>query len=338
MVTMMLMLRLIDDDDNVDVNVDWWWDIIVLMDIISVAYCCLLTSGNYSNHRNNEQPVALDFDSYKLLNADFVMIDNQDKFDNHTDYKAFATRGDPWENNLFSLRNSIRALYSLYRLSCSITNSDKEYSHIVFLRPDVIYLNKLPFGLLHTNPNTLLVPDFHRSCQGGEYNDRMAMGNKHSALAYGMRFKVSKHGEGAGTGAAMIDSDGWRNIYVSFFTHTHTHSLSLSLSLCLLKDALAFSRIHTLHSERFLYQTLRNQNVRVLEFPFRFRRVRSNGEVHSRDKGIMTVQQQANKKRKIDPFYIKMFYKHDQNDKENIYCSPNERLKVSINTTKRDKK
>jgi hypothetical protein len=66
----------------------------------------------------------------------------------------------------------------------------KQVDAVVFLRPDVQIISELPvylvprFGL---GSQTVFVPDFHRSCDGGELNDRMAMGNLPAALAYGKR-------------------------------------------------------------------------------------------------------------------------------------------------------
>ena len=58
----------------------------------------------------------------------------------------------------------------------------------VFVRPDMQIVNELPVFLVRRfSASTIFVPDFHRSCEGGELNDRMAMGNLPAALAYGQR-------------------------------------------------------------------------------------------------------------------------------------------------------
>jgi len=80
-------------------------------------------------------------------------------------------------------------------------------SPVVLLRPDLLLLNPLPVqllfppeptppGQLESTPNgpplrpphTLFTADFHRSCAGGEYNDRFAMAPPALALAYTGRF------------------------------------------------------------------------------------------------------------------------------------------------------
>ena len=52
----------------------------------------------------------------------YISID-QDAFDSTQNFRDYAIKGDPWDNNLFSLKNHVRALYSLSKLSLAIENN-----------------------------------------------------------------------------------------------------------------------------------------------------------------------------------------------------------------------
>ena len=126
---------------------------------------------------------------YDLLNPYSYTVEDQDTFDNLTNFDIYGTMGDPWHDNFLSLKNSIRALNSLYNVSQAVVRSGINYDFVVFLRPDVTYLNNIEIDFMYQYPDALLIPDFHRSCFGGEYNDRMAMGNMTTALIYGTRLE-----------------------------------------------------------------------------------------------------------------------------------------------------
>ena len=48
-----------------------------------------------------------------------------------------------------------------------------------------------PAASLCVSQGCLFVPDFQRSCRGGEFNDRMAMGDLSAALIYGRKFELA---------------------------------------------------------------------------------------------------------------------------------------------------
>jgi hypothetical protein len=62
------------------------------------------------------------------------------------------------------------------------THTYTQFDGVIYVRADVQLLHTVPFFLFKDWPATLFLPDFHRSCKGGEYNDRIE-----HALAYSRR-------------------------------------------------------------------------------------------------------------------------------------------------------
>ncbi len=119
-----------------------------------------------------------------------------------SDMDEYLRFGNPWKETdptNTSLLNSLRALHSLQHLNSVIEerqeNANKDIGGIVFLRPDVQFLTPLPLEisqhpLFHCK--TAFLPDFHRSCEGGEVNDRFFMGSLKAALTWSSRMQSAK--------------------------------------------------------------------------------------------------------------------------------------------------
>eukprot|EP01031_Cornospumella_fuschlensis_P024691 gene24691-29834_t len=205
----------------------------------------------YSNARNLETSVWINETDWRLLRPNYVHVEQQEEFDVNVNYPLYQSKGDYWDNNYLCFKNHMRALNSLHHVTLVVQSlcqsrqrrsptAAKCFDAIIFLRPDVEFLHPLPVHLLNgIGSNRLYVPDFHRSCRQGEYNDRMAMGGLSAALTYGKK----------------------------------------------LQRALSYSQKHIMHAEGYTYDYLHGyKELEVIEIPFRFRRMRSTGAEHFRDK------------------------------------------------------
>ena len=138
----------------------------------------------YSNKRNNENNIVLNNDLYKLLNPIKYVIDD-DKIRKSIDFLKYRSQGDPWDNNFESLDNLILALYSLNQVTQLWKSSNKTYDYIMYIRPDVLFLQPLDVSYFNQiNNNNIILPNFH------EYpiNDRFAIGTPNVMLKYGERY------------------------------------------------------------------------------------------------------------------------------------------------------
>jgi len=142
----------------------------------------------YNNPRANEHNIMLDNDLYKLLNPNIYKIDNQDDIINNINFIKYRSKGDPWDNNYNSLNNLILSLYSLNQVTQLWKNNNKTYDYIIYLRPDVLFLQPLQKSYFDQINNTnIILPNFH------EYpvNDRMAIGTPNIMLKYGERYNTA---------------------------------------------------------------------------------------------------------------------------------------------------
>lgn len=129
-----------------------------------------------NNKRNKEINIKIDNEEYKLLNCDYIKIDNQDNFDKTININDYLKIGDPWPDNpKVSLFNLLRQLNSLKNVA-SIINHDKNYSHYLYLRPDLKYLNEFNIQIIENYKNN----EFYTPIWGkfGGLNDRLGFGNK----------------------------------------------------------------------------------------------------------------------------------------------------------------
>ena len=139
-------------------------------------------SGPYTNPRGMEFNIELDFEEYKLLNPDFVQIDNQDEIKRQIFVEDYRSKPDPWRTNYTTVDNFLCAMYSKSRLYTMLETSKHTFDYIVFLRPDVLYsepLNTAFFSL--ATEYTICVPNFHVY---NNFNDRFCIATYQNGLLY----------------------------------------------------------------------------------------------------------------------------------------------------------
>ena len=130
-------------------------------------------STKYHNPRAGEVNMYLDFDEYKLLKPDYIQIDDQDEIKAKIQITKYHSLPDPWESNYICLDNFVCAMYSKKQLGIMVKNSGEQFDYIVYLRPDVRFLNNIDIRYFHnTHKNIICTPNFHLFPQ---LNDRFAI-------------------------------------------------------------------------------------------------------------------------------------------------------------------
>jgi hypothetical protein len=143
-------------------------------------------NGNYSNSRANEKNIILDNNEYKLLEPDFSFIDSQNHIMKKINLISYRTHKDPWNTNYETLNYFILAMFSKLKVTLFIENYVKlndKFDYILFLRPDVKYLNKFDISFFNLiNEKSVCIPDFHLYAN---FNDRFFLSNYENGLLYG---------------------------------------------------------------------------------------------------------------------------------------------------------
>ena len=142
--------------------------------------------GLYTNERAHEKDIELDPDEWKDLNPDVHEIEDQEEVKTSLNVEAYRTSGDPWHNDYATLDNFILAMHSLNRVTQLMLQSKQHFTHVIFMRPDVVFKTPLKESYLSlAKRNTCVVPGFH---SWGGVNDRFAICPLPVAKRYGTRF------------------------------------------------------------------------------------------------------------------------------------------------------
>lgn len=144
----------------------------------------------YTNERSGEINMHLNNTEYLALNPLVGHVTELTEADRVIDLERYTKWEDPWTNNYASLRNFVRALYSMFNVSTAVQTSEHKYDAVVFLRPDVRYLNPINTTLLRSlEPDTAYLPDFHTNLGA---NDRFALGTPGVMRIFGSRFLLAE--------------------------------------------------------------------------------------------------------------------------------------------------
>jgi len=141
----------------------------------------------YNNPRAREKNIKLDNTEYKLLKPKYFKIDDQDKIKKKLKLLEYRTNPDPWKTNYVTVDNFICAMYSKMEVIKLVKNSRIKYDYIIFLRPDVLYLNDFDINIfIKINNKNICIPNFHLY---SNFNDRFFIGTYKNAMIYGFLFK-----------------------------------------------------------------------------------------------------------------------------------------------------
>jgi len=153
---------------------------------------------DYKNIRTKEliNDNYIDNEEYKLLNPNYVQIDDQNNIKKLINLPLYRTKQDPWDTNYNSVDNFLLGQFSKFVLTRMIGRTQINYDYILFMRPDCLYLDDFSIKFFKLiNNNSIVIPNFH--CFGPyNMNDRFAITNMKTYKIYGevftQLFNISK--------------------------------------------------------------------------------------------------------------------------------------------------
>lgn len=191
--------------------------------------------------RSGEQNCKLNPEEYQLLNPTKYIIDNQDEFDNSFDYNSIYKYGDIWKTNFQNIRNLMRQLNSLKRVTELCLSQDIEYECYLYVRADLLYHDPLDITLLQkvaTSESPIYIsPSWAKY---GGLNDRFGIGNREAMNKIGNRFD---------------------DIY----------------DFC---NSPGQNKTRPIHAEQLMKYVCDRYNIKTFDMSLRASRVRANGKIH----------------------------------------------------------
>lgn len=161
-------------------------------------------NDNYTNTRAGESNIKLDNNEYKLLKAKEIHIENKDVISKKLNLEEYRTHGNPWGHekkdtidNYTTLDNCILSLWSMKQLSAMVSKNKDNYTHMVFCRPDVLYMVPLDIRWFHFKSdhiymsNIALYPIVNDRFSLGPVNEMVKIGNRFDdALEYSKKHRL----------------------------------------------------------------------------------------------------------------------------------------------------
>jgi hypothetical protein len=140
----------------------------------------------YSNGRNDEKPIHIDYKEMYILNPYKMEVDDQNEVDKDHDHYVEYTkhvRG----GNINIVKNYTRALFSLNKAFNMVDKNN--YDGCLIMRPDTLFTE--PLNVKHLidafDNNKVYTPSDHES---GGLNDRFAFGSLENLTKYATRYNL----------------------------------------------------------------------------------------------------------------------------------------------------
>jgi len=142
--------------------------------------------------RAGEINIPININDCKLLNSTDFIIESYESIDQHYNIEHFKTRyNDPWEDNYESVKNWIRELNSIYRVTELWQNNKDSYDFCLYIRPDLTYVTPLPITFisdgLQNKKSTIFTLFWNK---WGGLNDFLAVGDCDSMILWAKRLDI----------------------------------------------------------------------------------------------------------------------------------------------------
>jgi hypothetical protein len=142
------------------------------------------------NARTRELGVSLNASESLALKADAYFLIRQDDAHIATTLSVIQERGDFYDDDWRSIRNSLHQLQSLRRAWRMSRELPGRFDYYLFLRPDLLYLDEIDLPELarsFRSSGSIALPPWH---SWGGFNDRFAFADPSAARDYAERIEL----------------------------------------------------------------------------------------------------------------------------------------------------